>query len=813
MKPVRSGKNTKTIAVLVALSAFALVLAGSREAAAGPGHGIVSKDLAEVRHLGDAAVQLYKSGRYIEARDAFRAVAQLAEKRRLKREAAWYWNNVAACSLVLLQYRAAVEDLLKAKFLAESVRQMESALAAANNLASTYIHLNQPANAVQISTQALANPEIDRYPSTRAILRCQLAGALEQQRQFDAAELAYKVAINDLIDQSNLHPAMLALAALGSDSIDAGRLSTAEWALCEALRLARQHGFQDIANVLDNLGQLRGRQGDVRAATDLFDAALSAPPGGKPRWGLYMDRGRFRSVKGDAVGALADFREARRIAAQMRADMVPADQDRIAFESGRLNWVFEGFVDSGNRVARQTGNAALLRETFDVAEQDRLWSLRALVPSPNDWRTRLPPNYWTLLAKYQSVQRTAVSQPTAKSSAQAELLQNQLQQIEAQAAGPTTALEPSSAISVLDHIQRTLSPDSLLLSFHVTGTSSWVWAVDRGHVATWQLPPLSQLSSEIAEFRRQLTASVPSEKLGAKLYSELFGQIPSALLDKPRWLLELDGPLHELPFAALVIGSTAGRGQDAPTYLVDRVALQSIPSAMLLQRSALPGDGALLAVGDPVYNVADVRYRGKAGAGYALPRLPNTAAEAEASAASWNPSKSEVLIGNAATLEGVRVGLRRNPAIIHFATHVVSAPGDFNSGMIALGLDASGSMGLLGPKEIVARPVTASLVVMDGCHSAQGESLPSSGLMGLTRAWIGAGAGGVLATQWDIPDEGARIFMGDFYAALRQSPEEGPAFALRYAQLSAKSKSGSSVGGKSSEPLQWAGYFLLSRLQ
>ncbi len=30
-------------------------------------------------------------------------------------------------------------------------------------------------------------------------------------------------------------------------------------------------------------------------------------------------------------------------------------------------------------------------------------------------------------------------------------------------------------------------------------------------------------------------------------------------------------------------------------------------------------------------------------------------------------------------------------------------------------------MGLLGPKEILARPVTAGLIVMNGCHSAQGE--------------------------------------------------------------------------------------------
>jgi len=59
-------------------------------------------------------------------------------------------------------------------------------------------------------------------------------------------------------------------------------------------------------------------------------------------------------------------------------------------------------VDAGNRLAASSGNQALLSETFDAAEQDRLWSLRALVPDASDWRSRLPARYWELLARFQS---------------------------------------------------------------------------------------------------------------------------------------------------------------------------------------------------------------------------------------------------------------------------------------------------------------------------------------------------------------------------------------------------------------------------
>jgi CHAT domain-containing protein len=55
--------------------------------------------------------------------------------------------------------------------------------------------------------------------------------------------------------------------------------------------------------------------------------------------------------------------------------------------------------------------------------------------------------------------------------------------------------------------------------------------------------------------------------------------------------------------------------------------------------------------------------------------------------------------------------------------------------------------------------------------------------MGLTRAWIGAGARSVLATRWDIADDAGAAIMARFYRALRAHPEGGPAGALREAQF------------------------------
>ena len=187
-----------------------------------------------------------------------------------------------------------------------------------------------------------------------------------------------------------------------------------------------------------------------------------------------------------------------------------------------------------------------------------------------------------------------------------------------------------------------------------------------------------------------------------------------------------------------------------------------------------------------------------------LTRLPNTDREVRSCARAWDAPESHLLTGMNANTDSVEKIFQTNPSIIHFATHVVPGSGDLGSGLIALSLNRKGALGLLGPRQILARPVTANLVVLDGCDSAQGNTLPAAGLMGLTRAWIGAGAHAVLATLWDIPDN-AQSALPAFYHHLRANEATGPAAALRAAQLDMLK------GNPQAPPAEWAGYFLLTR--
>jgi CHAT domain-containing protein len=315
--------------------------------------------------------------------------------------------------------------------------------------------------------------------------------------------------------------------------------------------------------------------------------------------------------------------------------------------------------------------------------------------------------------------------------------------------------------------------DSVLFSFHLSTREGWVWAVDGEHTAVYPVPARGVLETQVAAFVAALRHRDPAAgKMGVRLYRELFGAAAPGYLRQRRWLLELDGPLFDLPFGALTSSGNS--------YLAETRVVEAIPSALLFGQSqfGVPEDavsgGGFLGIGDPIYNAADSRYRGDRRAALVpgsvpgLARLPATAAELDRCSREWGAPDSTILTGADANSAKLDAELRKQPDILHFATHVIPSPEEGAGGLIALSIDRTGKPGLMGPVEIVSRPVKAHLVILDGCNSGAGAVLPASGLLGLTRSWLGAGAHSVLATRWDVAENDAPDFMVEFYRHLHR---------------------------------------------
>jgi CHAT domain-containing protein len=91
-------------------------------------------------------------------------------------------------------------------------------------------------------------------------------------------------------------------------------------------------------------------------------------------------------------------------------------------------------------------------------------------------------------------------------------------------------------------------------------------------------------------------------------------------------------------------------------------------------------------------------------------------------------------------------------------------------------------------------------VVLSACETGVGRVLAGEGVMSLGRAFLRAGAGGVVATRWPVGDPTV-AFMQAFYAALAHG--EAPADALTTAKRVL-------LRGRYSAPLYWAPFVLIT---
>ena len=216
-----------------------------------------------------------------------------------------------------------------------------------------------------------------------------------------------------------------------------------------------------------------------------------------------------------------------------------------------------------------------------------------------------------------------------------------------------------------------------------------------------------------------------------------------------------EGPLCLVPFAAFMDLKSKYLGETFRIRL-----LPSLSSLQLIQNC--PADwhsktGALL-VGDPWVQEVPVVYGKKP-----LEQLEWAEKEVQMIG---KILQTVPLVRKQATKDEVLTRIS-SVALVHIAAH-----GNMETGEIALAPNTARSSPipekedyLLTMKDVLKAQIRARLVVLSCCHSARGEVKPE-GVVGIARAFLGAGARSVLVSLWAIDDEATMDFMKVFYRQL-----------------------------------------------
>jgi len=324
-------------------------------------------------------------------------------------------------------------------------------------------------------------------------------------------------------------------------------------------------------------------------------------------------------------------------------------------------------------------------------------------------------------------------------------------------AGPREAMLTNLPPEV-QHLREYLAPPGRLMAFIVTGDSLDVVEL-----------PASIRQIEARHFNRsdgrlRGTTPLPGHRLRPlrrwhDLDAQLLHPLRPHLAGQRHVILVPHGALHYLPLHVLA-GDPSLDDDTAPTYSFApsaSVLLRTGPSTLLRTGPSIPRRGSGQA---PLRTGLSGPASSTTISCLAVGVNAGELAHAEAEAG-WiaHQFSGAALLGEAATPDAVRAALS-GQRVIHFSCH-----GHFRRREpMASGLALAG--GELTAAEVLRSVrLEAEVVTLSACDTGLNRLTPGDELLGLTRAFLGAGARSLLVALWPIHEVPTRLFMERFYEA------------------------------------------------
>ncbi len=130
------------------------------------------------------------------------------------------------------------------------------------------------------------------------------------------------------------------------------------------------------------------------------------------------------------------------------------------------------------------------------------------------------------------------------------------------------------------------------------------------------------------------------------------------------------------------------------------------------------------------------------------------------------PHRATVCLNDGVTERALAERISEGKSIIHIAAHGVNdSEKPLRSSIILFNPD-SAQDGKLSVDEIQSLRLDGQLVVLSACNTSLGKLLKGEGMLGLTRAFLAAGASSVVSSMWQVYDKSTSEFMKLFYESL-----------------------------------------------
>ncbi|MEG4913044.1 CHAT domain-containing protein [Microcoleus sp. B7-D4] len=726
-------------------------------------------------------------------------------------------NNIGAVYYALGEKQQAIDYYNQVLSL---IREMGDRPEASINLSNIS---NLPAN----SDRSLVNRTAEATTLNNIGLAYNDLGEKQKAKEYLNQALPLFRAMGDRTKEATI------LNNIGIVYYDLGEKQTALDYYKQALDLRQKAGDRrGEANSLNNVGNTYSELGKLEKAEEYFNQALPLfrTVGDRPGEALTLyNRAILKGDRGNLIAALTDIETSIKIIENLRTKITNHEL-RISYFA-TVQHYYQLYIDLLMELHKTNPNSGYDRKALEASESSRARSLLELLQEANaDIRQGVAPE---LLQQERNLQQQldaletrrieTLSRPNHTPAEKVELdqkrqtLLGQYQDIQAQirSTSPRYAtLTQPQPLTLAQIQQQILDDNTILLQYSLGKHRSYLWAVTKTSITSYELPKQVDIEKAVRNFRNAVTnpryRNIPDRVAEANnTLSQIILQPVAAQLAQKRLLIVGDGILNYLPFAALSLPETPGKNPNPPLIVDHEIVL--LPSASTLgilrqnYNDRQPPTRTLAMLADPVFSPNDERVKNSSSAttqqavesanlglsrsrgdnNVQFDRLKFTRQEAQIIQALVPANSRTQSLDFAASRAAATSQNLSQYKIIHFATHgLANSTNPELSGIILSLIDEKGNPlnGFLRLTDIFNLKLAADLVVLSACQTGLGQNIQGEGMVGLTRGFMYAGAKRVVVSLWNVDDEGTANLMSSFYQGMLQKGLT-PAAALRAAQL------------------------------
>jgi CHAT domain-containing protein/tetratricopeptide (TPR) repeat protein len=316
--------------------------------------------------------------------------------------------------------------------------------------------------------------------------------------------------------------------------------------------------------------------------------------------------------------------------------------------------------------------------------------------------------------------------------------------------------------------------DSIILFYSLGPEKSWLWVVAPHQTHLFPLPGQATIETQVQNYENAiLKSSDPLRDVNPAarmLYDTLVGPAASMIPKGSKVLIIPDGRLNGLNFETLLTPESTGSH-----YWIEDVTIRNANSIRMLSRlapdSSAQAANKLLLIGNPTV----------AGTGY--DSLVNAFAEIRGIEKHFPADSRTVVTQSGAVPAAYAENKPDEFSYIHFVAHGTASRLDPLDSAVVLSPSPDNPENFkLYARDIMHDPLHARLVTISACYGSGLRAYAGEGLVGLSWAFLRAGAHNVIGASWEVNDASTPLLMDRLYGELEAGST--PDVALRAAKLS-----------------------------